>query len=100
MGEIKPGCLALVVGCVRNPINIGKLVTVVEYAHCGHEALDGSFYGQDQGGWYCTGDDLYCGKFFGPPVRGGYTYVDSCHLMPINPSADPLEQTQEQEQTA
>lgn len=95
MGEIKPGVLAMVVGCYNDPSDIGKIVHVERLSLRGEKSPDGGEFGDDQG-WLCTGDNIKSYPF----EFAGWCYYATQHLMPINPSADPLEQTQEQEQTA
>lgn len=95
MGEIKPGILALVVGCNKDPADIGKIVLVERLCLRGEDSPGGGVLGEDRA-WLCTADNI---KSY-PYEFDGWSYYAERHLMPINPSADPLEQTQQQEQTA
>jgi hypothetical protein len=95
-GELVPGGLAMVIGCARDPSNIGKSVTTEFLAEEGH-VVDGRVYsGGDGSGWYCTAPGLAVYRQGVGPVVTGYAYIDSSHLMPINPEADPLHTEQEQ----
>lgn len=104
MGEIKPGILALVVGSNGVSNNIGRIVEVVRRLSNGEEIPNGQIY-VGQGAWLCYADGMettYACRETGRRFSGksDYAKYPSCRLMPINPEADPLEQTQEQEQTA
>ena len=85
-GELVPGGLAMVYGDVETPQANGRFVTLVEfgdYRCIGHPDL--------VSGWDCKAEWL---REIAP--------VDSAvflakNLLPINPSADPLEISQQQE---
>lgn len=98
--EIVPGCLVLIVGCVSNPVNIGKTAVAVERAPIGHVAKDGSVFadGVEGEAWYLEGDGLSTVRIFGA-TNSGFSYALASHLMPIYPEAEPATTTQ-QEQTA
>lgn len=95
-GELVPGGLAMVIGCVRNPINIGKIVTTEKFSKRGDFAPDGTLF-DDEDAWFCTAPDLFVMNANKAIVNTGYSYIGAEHLLPINPSADPLEISQQQE---
>jgi len=75
MSELQPGGLALIVGAVRLPETIGKIVTLVASEY-------NSFEGCDL--WYVEGIE---------PCL----FVRAHHLLPIKPEADPLDVTNKEE---
>lgn len=95
-GELVPGGLAMIVGCNSNPFNIGRIITTEKLASFGDIGPDGSTYG-GPGGWLCRGDGLFVSRLGGGVEKADYCYSDPRHLMPINPCADLLEITQQQE---
>ncbi len=95
-GELVPGGLAMVIGCVKNPINIGKIVTTENLVMRGHISPDGIPYDDDMA-WFCTAPDLFVMRNREKMVKTGYSYTGADHLLPIHPSADPLEISQQQE---
>lgn len=75
MSELQPGMLALVIGYVRLPESVGKIVTLVaeDLIGIGNERC-----------WFVSGlDDAIL--------------VRTKHLLPINPEADPLDVTHKEE---
>ena len=94
-GELVPGGLAMVIGCMVDQSNIGMIVVTESQVEHG-STYDGYMYNGPSGAWLCTADGLYVLRG-GEPVRAGYAYIDAEHLMPINPEADPLETTQERD---
>jgi hypothetical protein len=96
MSELQPGMLALVVGCVRNPVNIGKTVTLSREAFDGDIGPDSMPYSGDRT-WLITGESLVCVDVLGRERKSSYSYAKSEHLMPIKPEADPLHVTHKEE---
>lgn len=92
MGEIKPGILALVYGCVQQVHHNGDIVTVLDLVVDNQDAIEYGKYtfDSDNNGEKCAVVDCH----------GDIRMYGLKNLMPINPEADPLEQTQQQEQTA
>ncbi len=75
-GELVPGGLAMIIGSIHGESGyIGTTVTLVERFHCQYGAA-----------WRTD------------PVPSGACVALEKHLMPINPSADPLEITQQREE--
>ncbi len=91
-GELVPGGLAMIIGARYCPENIGKIVTLERYVTKG-DMICG--YSVDADGWHIKGDLMSWTS------RGAVKMRESlampAQLLPINPSADPLEITQQQE---
>ncbi len=85
MGELKAGDLCLIVGCMKNPVNIGKVCQLVEPLWPGdHFNSPGGkvlrrYIGEDGLAWLVVGDDLWVG----PDNYEGFSLVDPKHLMPL-----------------
>lgn len=100
-GELKPGGLALVVGCVRNPINIGKCVELIQFVNPGEYFKDdlgntGRMIDTDvKGAWLCFGD-VHRVDGAGNVYKSGHTLTASEHLMPLDGDPDEIE-TKEKE---
>jgi hypothetical protein len=75
MSELQAGGLALIIGAVRLPETIGKIVTLVASSHSPDEGCDL---------WYVYGIE---------PCL----FVRAHHLLPIKPEADPLDVTHKEE---
>ncbi len=99
-GELVPGGLAMVSGCREDPIHVGKIVTTERTAVCGERTPSGNTFWNRDGVevWLCSGDSLVSTKREGGRIGSGYAYIEAKFLLPINPSADPLEITQQQEE--
>lgn len=77
-GELVPGGLAMIIGSIHGQSEyIGTIVTLVDRFHCHYGAA-----------WRTE------------PVPSGACVALEDHLLPINPSADPLEITQQMEEKA
>jgi hypothetical protein len=75
MRELQASGLALIIGAVRLPETIGKIVTLIASSHSLEEACDV---------WYVEGIE---------PCL----FVRAHHLLPIKPEADPLDVTHKEE---
>ncbi len=94
-GELVPGGLAMVIGSISHKHLIGRSVRLIEFIPAGQ-------YGE----WQAQGcgrtvtnvstDDCWLCEVDGKTLRGVCLFIPG-HLLPINPSADPLEITQQQE---
>jgi len=92
-GELVPGGLAMIIG----GSNMGAVVELVHptYPGCIYNAPDGRRYrlkADGEPGFLVRGPGFVSQAFGG---NEGYKKVK--HLLPINPSADPVEITQQQE---
>lgn len=96
MSELQPGMLALVIGCRKNPANIGKIVELVAFLETGG-IHDGQMFGGPNASWKVKGDWLTGVNLRGDSFPSDITYVQPAHLLPIKPEADPLDQKQQQE---
>lgn len=96
-GELVPGGLAMVYGLKSDPEDNGRIVTTIEKVFHGHKAPDGAPYFSRKEAWYCEARGLKTKKQNGALVETGYAYFSPANLLPINPSADPLEITQQHE---
>lgn len=95
-GELVPGGLAMVYGLKVDVAENGKLGELVRLCAAGEYFVSpssGLLCEAVDGGW------LVLGNFSHPYDRDefGYSTFDACNLMPINPSADPLEITKQHE---
>ncbi|HHM6046642.1 TPA: hypothetical protein ACRMOD_000372 [Pseudomonas aeruginosa] len=88
MSKFNPGDLAMIVGCMANPEDIGKVVELYQYVLrneafivSGHYALSG-----DEG-WIVTADNVI-------DTTGvqGFVLVDERHLMPLKGDFQPEQQ--------
>lgn len=83
MSELKAGDLCLIVGCVKNPVNVGKVCQLAELLRTGDRfrSPHGRRYQYAGGGeaWLVLGDGLW----IGPDNYDGYSLVDPRHLMPL-----------------
>lgn len=92
-GELVPGGLAMVIGSRADSRNIGKVVTLEKFLPAGSEFKAGRVRVD---AWQVSGERLSY-------LRNGVREVSSIgvfapeHLLPVKPSADPLEITQQQE---
>jgi hypothetical protein len=92
MSKFKAGDLALVVGCVRNPKNIGKAVELLEEVWPGEGFTDpsGSFRIAEPVGdrpfWLAASDDLV--SIEGKP----WGLFEESHLMPLRGDFQPEQQ--------
>ena len=104
MGEIKPGILALVISSNGVTNNVGKVVMVERLVQPGEPIGNNAHYVGTMPVWLCTGEgvEMTCQRPDGNlyAVASGRGYFPPFRLMPINPQADPLEKTQQQEKTA
>lgn len=96
MSELQPGMLALVIGCTRNPANIGKIVTADQKVTAGFVGPKGYRFSSDSG-WLVRGSGLIKSISDGSMSPSDYCYIADEHLLPIKPEADPLDQKQQQE---
>lgn len=94
MSEFKPGMLALVIGCTKNPIDIGKIVRIDSFLNKGDETLDGGFSNRDL--WLATGDGLHR-MVDGNLVSSKYGLYQAKNLIPVRPQQDPLDVTHKEE---
>lgn len=99
-GELVPGGLAWVSGCRKDPIHVGKIVTTERPAVCGERTPSGNTFSNENSVdvWLCRGDSLVSTKKEGGRIGAGYAYIEAKFLLPINPSADPLEIIQQMEE--
>lgn len=95
MSELKIGGLALVIGCMRNPRHIGKVVELIAEIPSGYAvSVDGALYYCITGeGFVCSGDNVWPQD----AKNSKYGAFDKKHLLPIKPEADPLDVTETQE---
>ncbi len=88
-GELVPGGLAMVIGGPERPEDIGLLVTLIELAQPGqyykHPSWSHDLNEENEAAWLVELNE----------EEGALKRPQ--HLLPINPSADPLEITQQQE---
>lgn len=96
MSDLQPGMLALVIGCRKNPSNIGKIVELVAFLETG-EVHDGEMFGGPNASWKVKGEGLTGANLRGDTFPSHITYVQPSHLIPIKPEADPLHEKQQQE---
>lgn len=97
-GELVPGGMALVVGCYKDPANIGRIVITEREMFEGDLGPNGGVY-MDSPGWLCLGSDVVR-MTYGGPVKSDHFYADTAHLLPIKPEAEPVQIKAEQEQLA
>ena len=96
MSELQAGMLALVVGCVSNPANIGKIVTAEQEVKAGFVGPEGYRFSSDCG-WLVTGSGLIKTLSNGDQSPSDYCYISREHLLPIKPEQDPLGVTHKEE---
>lgn len=94
MNEFQPGMLALVIGCTKDAIDVGKIVTLERFLLEGDTTPDGGWAMSDL--WLATGNNLHRFKE-GSTVCGDYGLYRSKNLLPIRPLSDPLHEKQQQE---
>ncbi len=95
-GELVPGGLAM----VKRGEDAGRVVETIVFLAFGDVAPTGEPYMDFTPGWFCEADGISCRKeVLGVRVEEpcGYAVYYDSSLMPINPTADPLEITQQQE---
>lgn len=93
MSELQVGGLAMVIGCLSNPRHIGKVVEIISAIPEGHGvSIEGAIY-------YCSGGDGFVcsGHDVSPHPDHKYGSFAKKHLIPIKPSADPLDVTNKEE---
>ena len=96
MSELQAGMLALVIGCTRNPANIGKIVTADQKVTDGFVGPEGyKFSGEFC--WLVRGSGLIRSLTNGSFSPSDYCYIADEHLLPIKPEADPLDVTHKEE---
>ena len=102
--ELKPGMMALVIGSVNNPKNIGKVVELISYIKNGDRNSSGHVMNADS--WEIKGDNLFSSTVLsGTDIListsiGEKSNAAPNHLMPINPEADPLQTKEEKHASA
>jgi hypothetical protein len=96
MSELQAGMLAMIIGCTRTPVNIGKIVTLNRVVSKGEKHCQATYDGDEQS-WLVEGDGVIATNVLGDEYEFGFTYVGSKHLMPIPPLADPLDVTHKEE---
>ena len=91
MAELKAGAQALIIGCVSNPVNIGKGCTLLELLPSGGAATNpntGALFanGSPYDGWLVLCDTLEAPMIdeSGPSVEKGWSLVRPMHLMPLD----------------
>jgi hypothetical protein len=94
--EFKPGDLALIVGCVKSPINVGKSCTLKQFVGAGetiyfpHECGGRSMLGVTNTGgrgWLVLGDTLLSSQ---NPIFG-WSLVRPDHLLPLKGDEQPAQ---------
>lgn len=96
MSELQAGMLALVIGCIKNPANIGKIVTAEQKVSAGFVGPEGYVFSNDHG-WLVRGPGLIKSLSNGVTSASDYCYISEEHLMPIKPLSDPLDVTHKEE---
>ena len=102
--ELKPGMMALVIGCVKRPENIGKVVELISYIKKGDRNSSGHVMNADS--WEIKGDNLFSITVLaGTDIListslGERSSASPNHLMPIKPESDPLHTKEEQHASA
>lgn len=102
--ELKPGMMALIIGCVKSPENIGKVVELISYIKKGDRNSSGHVMNADS--WEIKGDNLLAIRvlkgtnIISDTSFGEISQAAPNHLMPINPESDPLQTKEEQHASA
>ena len=102
--ELKPGMMALVIGCVSNPGNIGKVVELISFLNKGDKNSSG--YVMDADSWEIKGDNLVAIRVLtGTNIISNTSFGEISqaapnHLMPIKPESDPIHTKEEQHASA
>ena len=94
MSELQPGMLALVTGCSKYPVDIGKVVTLDRFLNKGDHTPDNGYAVKDL--WMATGENLHRVRD-GNLAKSDFGLYLSSHLLPIKPEADPLDVTHKEE---
>ena len=96
-GELVPGGLAMVYGLKNCQQFNGRVVELVNFLGAGDRyvsPISGDFCAAVYFGWLCVGDIGHPNH----PEDYGCAVIDPANLLPIKPSADPLEITQQMEE--
>lgn len=96
MSELQPGMLALVVGCRKNPANIGKIVELIKFMRPG-DVHDSRRFAGPVAAWKIKSVNLVHLSISGEEIYSDTSYAEARHLLPVRPQADPLDQKQQQE---
>ena len=102
--ELKPGMMALVIGCVNSPENIGKVVELISYIKKGDRNSSGHVMNADS--WEIKGDNLLSMTVLaGTDILRSTSFGERSnaapnHLMPIKTESDPLHTKEEQHASA
>lgn len=92
MSKFKAGDLALIVGCNKNPKNLGKVVELIAWVSPGEvfHAPDGREYladtDQRSGGWVVQGENFVSRN------SQPWGWVEERHLIPLNGDFQPEQQ--------
>lgn len=94
MSELQAGMLALVVGCTKYDIDVGKIVKLDRYLRAGEHTPCNGCLTKDL--WLATGENLHR-IMGGKIVQADYGLYMTENLLPIKPEADPLDATHKEE---
>jgi len=86
--------LALVTGCTKTPVDVGKIVTLDKFLRRGEHTPDSGYAIIDL--WLARGENLHRVRE-GNIVSADYGLYRSNHLLPIKPESDPLNVTHKEE---
>lgn len=102
--ELKPGMMALVVGCVHTTENIGKIVELISFIKKGDRNSSGHVMNADS--WEIKGDNLFSMTVLaGTDILRSTSFGERSnaapnHLMPIKQQSDPIHAKEEKHASA